>query len=317
MKTIHEKLNPTFQAKGRKIIDAHHHLWNLEQNHYPWLAKMETGSFMGDYSAIQKNYLPEHYLKDSSNHRLLATVHCEADHDYQNEVLETRWVHEQAAKYGFPNAVLAHVWFHLDNCEEIIQQHLEYPLVRGIRSKPITAKQPELINTVRGKTCSMQDENWLKGFSLLEKYNLSWDLRVPYWHLVEAAEVAKMFPNTRIVLNHTGFPWDRSEKGLADWYDGMATLAEQPNVWVKISELRAPELPWTVENNHEVVQKTATLFGIDRCMFASNFPVASLKVAYDDQINGMAEMLKQYNDDDLEKFFWQNANTFYRLMVEE
>ena len=61
----------------------------------------------------------------------------------------------------------------------------------------------------------MQDDKWRRGFALLEKYGLSWDLRVPYWHLAEAAAVARQFTNVQIVLNHTGFPWDRSEEGLA------------------------------------------------------------------------------------------------------
>lgn len=316
MKTIHEKHDPNFQAKGRCLIDAHHHLWNLDHNHYPWLANMEQGTFMGDYSSIQKNYLPENYLHDSRHYRVLATVHCEADHDYTDEVRETQWVHEQAATYGFPNAVLPHVWFHLPSCEEIIQQHLAYPLVRGIRSKPVTAKSPELAHTVNGTVCSMQDDNWLKGFSLLEKYNLSWDLRVPYWHLKEAAEVANMFPNTKIVLNHTGFPWDRSKDGISAWYEGMEVLADCPNVWVKISELRALNQEWSVANNREVVQKTAKLFGIGRSMFASNFPVASLKVSYDDQVEGMVMMLDNYNDNELGDFFWRNAKEFYRLQLD-
>ena len=58
-----------------------------------------------------------------------------------------------------------------------------------------------------------------------EKYGLSWDLRVPYWHLAEAAEVARQFPRIPIVLNHTGFPWDRSEEGLAAWRRGMEAVA--------------------------------------------------------------------------------------------
>ena len=93
----------------------------------------------------------------------------------------------------------------------------------------------------------MQDDTWLRGFALLEKYRLSWDLRVPYWHLAEAAEVARQFPRTPIVLNHTGFPWDRSEEGLAAWRRGMEAVARQPNVHVKVSEFGLKDSAWDYE----------------------------------------------------------------------
>ena len=83
----------------------------------------------------------------------------------------------------------------------------------------------------------MQDERWLRGFALLEKYGLSWDLRVPFWHLREAAAVARAFPNTAIVLNHTGFPWDRSEEGLsgvAPRHGNPRARAERPGEGVGI-----------------------------------------------------------------------------------
>src|SRR5437762_2346966 len=83
---------------------------------------------------------------------------------------------------------------------------------------------------ITGATGTMQDERWLRGFALLDKYGLSWELRVPFWHLEEAAAVARAFPKTPIVLNHTGFPWDRSEEGLAAWRRAMAVLAREPNV---------------------------------------------------------------------------------------
>lgn len=313
MKTIHEKLGLETKSEGITLIDAHHHLWNLDLHHYPWLKNYDPNTFLGDYRSLIRNYLPEDYAKDSAGHRILATVHCEADHDYNHEVSETRWVHEQAERTGFPNAVVAHVWFHHDNCEEILTQHKQFPLLRGIRSKPVTASCSEQAETVKGAVGSMQDEKWLTGFALLEKYQLSWDLRVPFWHLEEAAQVARAFPNTRIVLNHMGFPWDRSEQGLALWRKGMKALAACPNVYVKISELGLRNQPWTVEGNRGVVLEAVEMFGIARCMFASNFPVAGLQISYHDLVNNISEILSGFSQQQRDAFFWQNAQSFYRI----
>ena len=71
----------------------------------------------------------------------------------------------------------------------ILARQKEFPLVRGIRTKPIIADGPN--GSVKGKPRSLQDPEWRNGLALLEKYDLSWDLRVPWYHLEEAAEVVR------------------------------------------------------------------------------------------------------------------------------
>lgn len=313
--SVHERLGLAVSGSAPiTLIDAHHHLWDLHAGHYPWLqGEPDPGFFLGDYQSLRRHYLPADYLADSAAHRVLATVHCEAEHERSDQVGETRWVHEQHARYGFPNAVVAHAWLHADNCADILAQHLEYPLVRGVRSKPVTAATPQQADSVRGLPGSLQDEQWLRGLALLERHGLSWDLRVPYWHLEEAAQVAAMFPGLTIVLNHMGFPWDRSDAGLDGWRRGMQALAAQPNVWVKVSELGLRDQPWTVEGNRAVVRETLALFGMERCLFASNFPVAGLRIGYDPLVRAMDSLLDGYDAVQRERFFWRNAQQVYRI----
>jgi predicted TIM-barrel fold metal-dependent hydrolase len=159
----------------------------------------------------------------------------------------------------------------------------------------------------------MQDPRWLEGFARLERHNFSWDLRVPFWHLAEAAEVAKAFPRTPIVLNHTGFPWDRSPEGLAAWQKAMETIAQQPNVHLKVSEFGLKDQPWDYESNRQVVLRAIGIFGIGRCMFASNFPVAGLRVDYDTLVTSVARMLEGFTPAQRHRFFVGNAAAFYRL----
>jgi predicted TIM-barrel fold metal-dependent hydrolase len=233
MNTIHRSWNDS--ADAVTLIDAHHHLWGLSRKKHPNLTgEPRHDFFMGDDSALRRDYLPPDYLRDAAGHNLLTTVHCEAEWDRADQLGETAWIGKIHEQYGFPGAIVAHAWFDTDNAEEIIAAQAAFPLVRGIRSKPVTAPTPDRIEP--GAPGTMQDERWLRGFALLEKYRLSWDLRVPFWHLEEAAMVARAFPNTPIVLNHTGFPWDRSEAGLAAWRRAMAVLAREPNVHVKVSE---------------------------------------------------------------------------------
>lgn len=310
METIHPRWT---DAPGAiSLIDAHHHLWDLRQGkHHNLIGPLRTDFFMGDNSAIRRNYLPEDYRRDSAGHNVLTTVHCEAEWDRDDQLGETRWVSAIAAEHGFPGAIVAHAWFDTPNAEEIIAEQAHFPLVRGIRSKPVTSASPA--ESVAGQAGTMQDPAWLNGFALLEKYELSWDLRVPYWHLAEAAEVARGFPSVPIVLNHTGFPWDRSEEGLAAWRRGMEVLAGEDNVWVKISEFGLKDRAWDYEENRRVVLDAIAIFGIERSMFASNFPVAGLRIGYGALVEAMSRMLADRSPEDRERFFWRNAAAFYRL----
>ena len=295
-----------------EIVDAHHHLWDLENLHYPFLSNAATEPFfLGDNTPIRKNYLPANFRQDSSRHNVIKTVHIEAECDRKNQIAETEWITQINAEHGFPNAIVAHAWFDEDNSEEILAAQAAFPLVRGIRSKPVTASSPD--RRQPGAPRTMQDPKWLAGFALLEKYDLSWDLRVPFWHLEEAAEVARAFPGTRIILNHTGFPWNRSEAGLALWRRGMQTLAQAPNVHLKISCLCLPDGPWTLESNRPIVLEAIKIFGMERCMFASNYPVDGLRASYDLIYDSFKTIVADFTRTEQDQLFSQNAMAFYRI----
>jgi predicted TIM-barrel fold metal-dependent hydrolase len=159
----------------------------------------------------------------------------------------------------------------------------------------------------------MQDDHWRRNFALLERHGMSWDMRIPYWHLVEGAEVARSFPGIPMVVNHTGLPLDRSEAGLAIWRKGLEALADCPNVVIKISELGLPHATWDVPSNLRVVREAAAIFGPDRIIFASNLPVASLSTDFRGIVAVMRAALADASEATLAKFFHRNAIRFYRI----
>jgi predicted TIM-barrel fold metal-dependent hydrolase len=296
------------------IVDAHHHLWDMDHLPYPSLTgPPRTDFFLCDNTAIRSNYLPDDYREDSAKHNVVATVHCEAECSRDFQVQESEWIVEMNAQHGFPNAIVAHAWFDRDDTEEILARQAAIPLVRGIRSKPVTAPSRDAITP--GAPGTMQDAKWLEGFTLLEKYDLSWDLRVPAWHLEEAAEVARAFPRIPVNLNHTGFPWDRSPDGLEMWRQGMQALAACPNVMTKLSCLCLPDGPWRLEDNRPIVLEAIDIFGVDRCMFASNFPVDRLRASYDAIYDSFKTMVADFPREDQEKLFSKNAARFYRIAL--
>jgi predicted TIM-barrel fold metal-dependent hydrolase len=294
------------------IVDAHQHFWDLDRNYYPWLCDPDPIPFRyGDYSALKRNYLPPDYRADIGHHRVVKTVHVEAEWDRASPVAETRWLESLQAVFGLPTAVVGYAALHEPNVAEVLAAQARSPLMRGVRHKPLAAPSPA--DAKRGMPSSMDDPQWRDGYALLSQHGFSFDLQTPWWHLDAAAELARDFPETQIIINHTGLPADRSLEGLAAWRRAMELAADQPNVAVKISGLGRPGLPWTVEANAPIICETLAIFGVDRCLFGSNFPVDSLVATFDTIVSGTKASIADRSAVDQYKLFCGNATRIYRL----
>ena len=294
------------------IVDAHQHFWDLGRNYLPWLCDQPPIAFRyGDYRALRRNYLPADYFRDAAGHDVVKTVYVETEWDPRDPVGESRWVQEIVENSGFPHGIVAGARLDDPAVETVLAGHAEFPRVRGIRHKPRAAWSPDRVE--KNAPGSMGDPAWRRGFALLERYGLSFDLQTPWWHLDEAAALARDFPKTRIILNHTGLPADRSAEALAGWRRALATLAACVNAAVKISGLGQPGRPWTVEANGAIVRDTIRIFGVERCMFASNFPVDGLCASFDTVYSGFRTIVRDLPEADQRRLFHDNAVRIYRL----
>jgi predicted TIM-barrel fold metal-dependent hydrolase len=294
------------------IVDAHQHFWNLDRNYYPWLCDAEPIPFRyGDYSALRSNYLPADYRRESAQFRIVKTVHMEAEWDRRDPVAETRWLQALAGETGLPSACVAHAEPDRADIAEVLAGHARFPLVRGIRHKPKAATDPR--DARRSARGSMDDPRWRSGYALLQTHGLSYDLQTPWWHLDAAADLAADFPRTQIVINHTGLPADRSPDGIAAWRRALETVARAPNVALKISGLGQRGVTWTTEANGPVVRDAIAIFGVDRCMFASNFPVDRLTVDFKTMFDGYRDAVAAFTPEQQRKLFHDIAVRIYRL----
>ncbi|GAB7547612.1 amidohydrolase family protein [Cupriavidus sp. CuC1] len=302
------------QPSPSAMVDAHHHLWRFgDDARYPWLQEKydPQAFFLGSYAALREDFGPDAYLARWGNVRLAATVHVEAERHPEESLAETGWLHRIHAVHGFPNAIVAHADFRSADLEQRLLAQADFPLVRGVRCKPVTSRRAD--ESVRGQAGTLQDARWLEGLGLLAAHDLSWDLRVPFWHLQEAADAVAMFPALRVVLEHTGLPWDRSDAGLAAWRRGMEALARLPNVHVKLSEFGLPDAAWDRAGNVRVVREALDIFGWQRCMFASNLPVSGLRAGIGEVVGMVAEGLNGLTADAARAVWHDNTLRFYRI----
>ena len=302
-----------------RILDAHHHFWDRDAaGRWPWIFEhVDEDFFLGDYAAMRRTFMPAEYGAATAGWDVIGTVHCEAERARDEQVAETAWLETlHAADARYPMAAVGHVFFTQPDVADVLAGHAEHPLVRGIRSKPVTGAHPG--DDVRDAPGSMQDPAWLAGLQLLAEHDFSWDLRVPYHLLAEAAEVARTIPGTTVVINHCGLPLDRSDEGLAIWRDGMDRLAALPNTVVKVSELGLPGNRWDRPSNERIVREMLATFGHDRSMFASNLPVATLTApSFDDVVRTVLAGADGATDDELDALFHRTAARVYRITLPE
>lgn len=296
------------------IVDAHHHIWDLDRNRHPWLTEEPPIPFRyGDYRALRRTYLVADYRRDAAHQPIVATVYMEAEHDPAAPLRETAWVHEIAAREGLPDAMAGAAFLDRDDAAEVIRAQARMPLVRSLRHKPKAVARAADYAPTHRLPGSMRCPHWRAGYRHLAESGLHFELQTPWWHLPDAVELARDFPGTLIILNHLGLPSDRSPAALAAWREAMARLAEAPNVRVKLSGCCVPGQRWTPELQAPVVLAAVALFGAQRCMVASNFPVDGLHATFDEIMDGMKAITAQLPRADRLRLFHSTAVETYRL----
>jgi predicted TIM-barrel fold metal-dependent hydrolase len=294
------------------IVDPHQHFWDLSRNYYPWLCDPKPVHFRyGDYTALKRNYLPPDYLRDAGTLNIVKTVHEDALWDPSDPAGEPRWLEQVAQEYGYPHACVGSALFARSDIEQVLAAHAKSKLTRGVRNFPLAAAKPS--EARRGEPGSMDDPKWRHGYALLERHGFSFDVQTPWWHFDALAELARDFPNTQIIVVHTALPVDRSEEGLAGWRAALELAARQPNVAIKISGLGRPGLPWTLTANGPIIRDTIEIFGSERCMFASNFPVDGLTGSFQIIYGGFRAAVSNRPVEERRMLFHDNAVRIYRL----
>ncbi|APC90746.1 MULTISPECIES: amidohydrolase family protein [Francisella] len=296
-----------------EIIDSHMHLWD-KRNNYSWLESSDVNleKMLGDYSSLRTNFLVPDYIKLAKANKIIQSIHVEAFGFPEDPVNETKWLQEQANKYGFPNGIVAYAKLDEANIEEILYRHTRFKNMRGIRMVLNWHDVDHLRMTDRPDY--MKDKNWLNGFSLLEKYNLSFDLQVFDHQLADAKHLALEFPNTQIILEHLAWPTDLTPEGFVNWQKNIASIAACSNVVVKLSCFGcAFQRKVSEQVICKYIKATIDAFGPDRCLFGSNFPPDSLFYKLDEVITLVKKASEHLGYEAQRKIFFSNAKRIYRL----
>jgi predicted TIM-barrel fold metal-dependent hydrolase len=147
----------------------------------------------------------------------------------------------------------------------------------------------------------------------LSRVGLHFELQAPWWHVDELIDLASAHPETPIVINHAFLPADRSVEALAGWRTALKRAQSIPNGTIKISGIGLKGRPWSLDDNRGIISDIIDVFGVERCMFASNFPVDGLTGSFDTIFAGYKSATRDLATGDRLKLFRDNAARVYRL----
>lgn len=296
-------------------IDCHHHLWRPSRYSYPWLqpdAERPTAIFP-DLTPIAGDYWIDDYLSDVRAAGVVKSVHLDSGYVPDDPVGETQLLQGLADEYGFPHGIVARAALERPDIQATLEAQIQFPNLRGVRH--ILNWHQDAAKRFTSRCGWMQNSQWLRGFSLLARYGLSFDLQIWPHQMPEAAALARRFPDIPLILNHAGMPIEHNAAGRHEWRKGLRQLAACENVTVKISGLGMVFPDWGVESVRWWVGEILTLFGIRRVMFASNFPVDKLYCSLNALYQVFDLLTAELNDSEAQAVFFHNAARVYKLNV--
>lgn len=277
-----------------RIIDTHQHLWDTSALRYPWL----DGS-----DALGKRYDAADYRKAVEGLDVVRTVHVEAAPAPGDEVAEVERLTRIAEQDGMIGAVVAAAPLETPQGDEVLRALSSYPLVVGIRRMAWHQADPDFY------LCPALTE----GVRRLENYGLSFDLCAHAGQHAAAIALVRATPRIRHAINHCGGP-DIAGDGFQPWADTMRELASFPNTVCKVSGLVTRAKPdWKKEDLKPYIDHLIDVFGFDRLMFGSDWPVCTLAAEYRQWFDALLWAVRDASEEERQKLFHDNAKRFYRI----
>ncbi len=273
-------------------IDAHNHFWVYDKVRDSWITE--------DMNAIRRDFLPKDLHPVLQQNHIDGTVVVQAD---QSEK-ETDFLLQLAEENDWIKGVVGWVDLKSENVEERLIHYCSAKKIKGFR------------HILQGENVEeyLSNKNFLNGISLLEKYNLTYDILVYHHQLKYVDEFVKCFPHQRFVIDHLAKP-DIKNHLIDDWEKEVSAIAKNENVSCKISGMvtEANWISWKPEDLYPYLNVVVENFGIGKVMFGSDYPVCLAASSYNNWLNVLEEYFKDFSSTEKERIFGLNAIEFYNL----
>ena len=244
-------------------IDSHHHFWDPERDRFPWMTNR--------HRVINRRFAPEDLRNELAAAGVIGTVLVQIGASYEKNLPLLR----AASEAGFVVGVIG--WVDLESADVPDQLDRLFDMSGG-----------ELLVGIRHPVCNEADPGWLlrrdtqRGLAAVAKRGLAFDLLVGQRELPAASQAADAFPEMRFVVDHLANR-DIRISDFASWAVALKRFAEgRSNVWCKLSGMvtMADSEKWEPAQIHPFLLEAIRVFGPEKCMFGSDWPVCLLAATY-------------------------------------
>jgi L-fuconolactonase len=273
-------------------IDAHQHFWVYDPREYGWIDEAMV--------PLRRNFLPTDLRPELDQEEFQGCVAVQA----RQSLEETRWLLELAMRNPFIVGVVGWADLRSPRLRSDLESFAKNPKLVGLRH--IVQSEPD--------ERFLLQPDFLRGISLLEEFDLAYDILIYPRHLPVATEFAARFPRQRFVLDHLAKPPIKSET-ISDWKKGIQDLSSLPNVYCKLSGLvtEADWQNWKPEHLKPHLDVVMECFGAHRLMIGSDWPVCTLAGSYSRVMRVVKEYLAKFSRDVNEAVLGGNAREFWKL----
>lgn len=273
-------------------IDAHQHFWDLDRFTYAWMPPAP--------SRLRRNFLPEDLAPILAEHRFDGTVLVQA----HTHIDETRWFLQLAGQYAFIKGVVGWVDLTDAGLGAMLDELQQNPKLKGVRH-PVHDEA---------------DDRWLlrsdviAGLQELARRKIPYDLLLRPMHLPLIREIAERVPDLNMVIDHIAKP-PIAEHRMDGWAEDIQAAAAIPQVYCKLSGMitEADRDSWSAEDLRPYVRHVLDVFGPERLMFGSDWPVCLLAGSWKQVLAAFTQALGPLPAAARDRILGGTAGQFYRL----
>ena len=277
-------------------VDTHQHFWRYSAAEYGWIDD--------SMSVLRRDFLPDDARREMNRAAIDACVAVQA----RQTLEETRWLLKMAAENAFVAGVVGWIDLQAPDASEQLEPFVHQPKFVGVRH----IVQSELDDRF------MLRPAFVRGISLLEDRDLTYDILIYPKHLRAAAELVSRFPRQRFILDHLAKPNIRLRE-IREWEKGIRELAAFPLVFCKLSGLvtEADWGGWTADHVRPYFDVAFDCFGAHRLLFGSDWPVCTVAADYRQVVSLVEDYLTDRPDVERDAVMGGNAARLWRLPAGE
>jgi L-fuconolactonase len=273
------------------VIDAHQHFWRFNRVRDAWITE--------EMAVIRRDFLPNDLAPELDANGVDATIAVQAD---QSEA-ETEFLLGLAEGNRRIAGVVGWVDLRSPDVEARLEHFSRFKKLRGVRH--VAQAEPDDRFVVQ--------PDFVRGVSLLKKFNLTYDILIYPRQLPAAIELVAKLPDQKFVVDHLAKP-EIAAKEIEPWASQIREIASNPNVFCKLSGMvtEAAWKKWKAGDFEPYLEVVFDAFGAQRLMFGSDWPVCLVAATYKQAKDIVASYVDRHAPDAKSAIFGENAQRFYQ-----